>query len=207
MILIKIILVLVFFTPKFILGQSKSLNVTRDYAIQNKLIHYRNSIDSFHFRFSTENQAVEIWTNDYLHFHGIFLNFTKSQNIKPEIYYSQVNSIDTFNAKYIYNLLSKSGIFQIPTQENIHGWQNGLDGEYYIIQYSTPKIYSYKKYWSPDAFKNIKEAVIIDSVYKQIYRVLKIGERWSNFIGLLPIGCYEFGDGLVSCTKHKHKKK
>ena len=203
----KIILPLVILTPFVVFGQPYSIKTSKDIYAQNKIIHYGSNIDSFHFRFTDESQAVDIWTNDYLHFNGKFLNFTKTYNQKTEKYYCQIIPLDTPTARYVYNLFLQFGISQIPTQDSIQGWQTGLDGGYYIFQYSISKNYHFKKYWSPDGFKNIKEAVLIDSISGQLWKDLKFHERWSKFIELLPFGCYEYSDGLSSCNKNDAKKR
>lgn len=202
----KIILVLFFLIPNILQAQLKQVNISKTLDEQKKLIQYGNTLDSFRFRFSTENQAVEIWTSDYLHFFGKFLNFTKTVNGNPDLFYCQISELDTITAKFVYNLFTRNNAFQIPAQDSIPGWESGLDGANYTIQVSSKTGYNSKAYWSPYAYEKIKEAKLLNTVYVQLYNALRFNKRWWDFVGLLPLGCYDSAGWEMTCT-HKPKKK
>ena len=102
------------------------------------------SKDSLHFRFSTETQAIDIWTNDFKTFNGTFMNHTTSEPcddclIKGKSkFYSNKYNLDTAKARMAYDLFDKLSIFDIPTQDSIKGWDQGNDGEEFLIEHSTP---------------------------------------------------------------------
>ena len=163
--------------------------------------------DSFHFRFSEDRWTIDIWTNDYVTFYGRLLKFMNTHNKTPVKYYSQAIKVDTTIARSIYELFLKYSIFQIPNQEDIKGWINGLDGSVMTIVYATPTTYSFKKYWSPNAYPYIKEAVAIDSIHSKLYKVFTDLEMSAPFLCFLPPGLYEVGDLIMSCTLTKPKRK
>ena len=160
--------------------------------------------DTLHFRFSTETQAIDIWTKDYKVFKGTFANHTTSEPCKDCLikgkskYYSRKYDLDSSTAREVYDLFCKLSIFRIPNQDSIKGWTNGFDGEEFIIEYSTPSHYSFKEYWSPDGYKNeIKEAALIDSLANQLKSKLEMNISFHAFIDLLPSGTYHAGSYIL----------
>jgi hypothetical protein len=167
-----------------------------------------------HFRYSTDVQSVDIWTNDHKSFYGLFANFTSGNSYKrekkklPREFYFNVKPIDTGTAKQAYILFQSMNIFQIPSCDSIKGWERGLDGMDYEIEYSTPQSYSFKYYWSPDAEGNLKEAVAMDTLISKMEQLLKMRQTFDYFIYCLPAGVYSGGGiiGISTSTSQKEKK-
>ncbi len=164
--------------------------------------------DKFRFRISTIRQTIEIWTNDYLHFEGRLINYAETTKSAPKKYYRQSTVIDSSLASKIYKLCITKKVFQIPTNDSIAGWVDGMDGGYSEIEYSLNNKYSHKKYWAPENFPNIPEAVIINDVYTEIQTILEIHREWSYFIFMLPEVCFLFDGYTGYCiTKDENKNK
>ncbi len=170
------------------------------------------SSDSLHFRFSTEIQAIDIWTEDYKTFAGTFANVTKSCNPDrsrkkrpaPEKLYCHIVNLDNSKAKQIYSVFTKLSIFAIPTEENIKGWCSGTDGTTYFIEYSNSSKYSFKTYWTPEVCKDkIPEAFTIDSLANQLETILSMRSSFNSFINSLPLGCYHAGGIVINRYKNK----
>lgn len=121
--------------------------------ISNKigLTNLTNSTESMHFRFWTETQVIDIWTNDFIKFNGQLINFTTSIKSKKnnESFYSEIISLNQSKTDSIYKAFDENLIFNIPDQENIPGWKSGVDGSIYFIEYSSKSEYSFKSYWTP----------------------------------------------------------
>ena len=169
-----------------------------------------NSSEKLHFRFSTETQAVEVWTNDFNVFNGTFANYTTTYeaNLKPELFYSDKSHLDTATARKVYNLFHKLSVFSIPTDTKIEGWSAGSDGDEYLIEYSTPREYSFKEYWTPSYYKDkIKEAEAIFTLANQLEKLLKMSKSFSAFIHSLPYGSYHEGGMFVITISNKDSIK
>lgn len=170
--------------------------------------------DALYFRYSTDVQSIDIWTEDFKNFHGTFANFTIGNTYKrdkkklPREFYFDVRPIDTLEAKEIYTLFSSLKVFNIPSQDSISGWKQGCDGMGYNIEYSTPHYYSFKSYWSPNAEGNLKEAVIMDTLINKLEKRLKLHQSFYGFIDCLPAGLYGGGGivGIATSVTHKEKK-
>jgi len=188
----------------------EKMNITENMPHRNKmnvdsigLCDLTRTNDSLHFRFWTETQAVDIWTNDYIHFNGLLANYTTAVN-EPKSkdgssysrwgkFYSSVAPIDTTMAREIYQMFTDNSVFEIPDDKKIKGWGGlRLDGYGYSIEYSTKTTYTYKDYWCPENFKEVREAVVISNMYDSLNQMLHMHETLKSFISWLPRGCYHY---------------
>jgi hypothetical protein len=156
-----------------------------------------------HFRFWTETQVIDIWTNDFINFHGQLINFTSSVEAKkPDTsFYSQIITLKQSKTDSIYKAFDEYLIFKIPDQDKIPGWKSGLDGSIYFIEYSSKNEYSFKSYWTPTSFTEIKEAVVLQSLITYVFRNLALESSWYSFVKTLPKGCYHAGGTSMTCPK------
>ena len=223
----QIIYILTFLSfGQFCIGQEKSFYVptykdgdtTLWFKLQQEkfekagLSDLTKSTDALHFRFSSEIQAVDIWTTDFLTFSGTQTNFTTSYNPnghkrKKEIFFSKANLIDTATAMKVYNLFIEKSIFEIAPQDSIKDWSSGKDGVTYFIEYTTSNIYSFKDYWSPETFKNkITAAKNIYEIAQKLEELLNLEQSFGHFINSLPSGTYR-GGGIEIIMNSKRKRK
>ena len=112
-----------------------------------------SSSDAMHFRLWTEVQAVDIWTNDFITYHGILSNFTSMYREnddwhEKDSFISEQAMLDTGIAKRVYGLFSENHILDMPEQDSIAGWRWGNDGETFVMEYATLSHYSLKEYWN-----------------------------------------------------------
>lgn len=192
----------------------KDGNTSRWYQLhqaENKQIglsDLRQSKENLHFRFSSEIQAIDIWTGEDDSFYGTFANFTKRVNpAEPDKFFSNKINLAPAVARQIYDLFKELEIFSIPTDDKIKGWQQGFDGTTYTVDYSTPETYSCKKYWTPSVYKDkLKEAASIDSLVNKLQALLQMRKSFGAFIDSLPLGCYQTGGITLTC-RQKLKKK
>ncbi|MGN6352688.1 MAG: hypothetical protein ACTHLB_04825 [Parafilimonas sp.] len=218
-----------FIVGQILYGQTKNIQVpvyrekdttlwyiwTKDNIQKIGLQDLTKTTQPFHFRFWTERQAIDIWTTDNKTFEGKFISYTKeydpdkykTDEPKPEKFFSKIDAIDTATARKIYEFAYQQGLFEVPFQDSIKGWSNGTDGDTYLVEYATSTDYSFKDYWTPQIQKGISEAAIIDTVYKYLIVTLNMNNTWSSFINSLPKGCYHAGSLFITCNNVKPKKK
>ena len=61
-------------------------------------------------------------------------------------------------ADKVLKLIDSLKINELPSDKNIKGWQQGLDGITYFIEYKVDKNYSFKNYWTPTSKDSLAEA-------------------------------------------------
>lgn len=171
--------------------------------------------DTLHFRFSSEIQAIDIWTTDFLSFSGTLTNFTTSydpdahnrKKEKADKFFSETKPLDTGTARQVYEIFVEKSIFDIPAQDSIKGWTDGLDGITYFIEQSTNNNYSFKDYWTPAIFKDkVDEARRFYEMTERLEQLLNLRQSFGQFIHSLPYGTYRAG-GLSIITTSKTKRK
>lgn len=180
-----------------------------------KLDHIVNLEDTFYFRFWAYGRIVEIWSIDYKTFNGSMTNYARkfkpylfrkllsliSENYK---YYHREKTrlirntvpLDTSSCRQIYELFKI--VEFIPTCDSIKEWGYGCDGSYFYFETSTPEIFTYKKYWSPDAFDSLPEAKLIQCFIDSLFSIPSIDAAYSQFHQSLPPGPYKEESYLIS---------
>lgn len=213
-----IIITVILFTKQFCFAQEKSVSIPGNAFLWEQwqeqkfkrtgLPNLETSKDSLHFRFSTDNQAIDVWTEDYQTFHGTFADFTTSydpdtskKTSEPAEFFSKKTNMDTGFSRRIYDLFKSLSIFSIPIEDSIPAWIIGAgEGAEYVIEYSTPSAYSVKYYWDPyDYRQSIKQAATIDNLVNQLESMLNMRLALKTFIHSLPEGCYHSGGSKVMC--------
>jgi hypothetical protein len=175
------------------------------YTCDNGLQDLTVSKDSLHFRVSTVSETVDVWTNDYKAFKGTITAFIKcSKSNQPETFKTYSKPIDDSTAKRIYQIVNSNQIFEIPTDKEITGWNQGFDGIEILIEHSTPTLYDFKEYWTPSMFPEIKDAKIIDTVQRQVWTILYKIKFSTN---LLSNGCTYLYNGVPGIPIKPYKKR
>jgi hypothetical protein len=156
------------------------------------------SIDTFYFRIWTNSQAVDIWSIGDNQYSAIVTSFaerydekllTKGINKIAKIY-SKQTPVDTARARDLFNILERLSISSIPSDNNIRGWSNGLDGEEYLIETSMLKRYEFKTYWTPRIFADtLNEAKRIQTFIDYLYADFKLYDFSRRL--KLPAGSYK----------------
>lgn len=198
--------------PKFVQIPSDD-SFWYDYAKKEReamdLTDLLESKNDVHFRFWTGRQLVDVWKGDGNKFEGKLFSYIHREscpNCPHELIYKK-RDLDSVLAGSVYRLFFDNGIFNMPTGKSIAGWGRGDDGVTYIIEYATPKQYSLKTYWSPDAEKDIKEAIILQNVIDKADVLLKMKQYWQEYTHSLPNGSYGInGIGMTCFTKKQYRK-
>lgn len=158
------------------------------------------STDSFHFRFWTDNQAVDIWSTDGTYYDAVVTSFTNSyvpynaekKKKKPSVLYQSQFRFDTSAARKAFEL-TKS-IDTIPTYKFIKNWRQGFDGIMFILESTTASIYSFKTYWTPSVQdSNLTEARMIQKFADDLHSLLDLGQKYRTFFATLKPGTYTNG--------------
>lgn len=166
------------------------------------LKNFEQSINEFNFRFRNHGQVIEI-SKDSSRYSGNITNFiyhTKKANRNEAKILSNKIILSSKQAEEVYNIVEKSKIIDLPTDEKIENWRQGSDGITYIIEHSDKKIYWIKNYWTPTSQDSIPEALIVLDLIKNLSDTLDLQETYSSFKNSLPKkGCYNSGGTANMC--------
>jgi len=164
---------------------------------QINLKNLQTSNDTFHFRFWTDIQAIDIWTVDNKTYFGTVTNYAQRYDNKllrkgtyqiDKVFTNQIN-LDTSKARKLFTLIDTLSIISIPSDEKISGWQQGFDGEEFLIETSTPSYYNFKTYWTPRIFADsLNEAKRIQIFVDFLYKDFKLYDYYQKL--KLPEGSY-----------------
>jgi hypothetical protein len=167
-------------------------------AKQINLKDLQTSTDTFHFRFWTDIQAVDIWTTDHNSYFGMVTNYAQRYDdnlLRKGVYkigkvYSNQVALESSKARRLFNIIGKLSVVSIPADDKITGWRQGFDGEEFLIEISTVKQYDFKTYWTPKIFADtLKEAKQIQTLVDYLYTDLEIYTYYQKL--KLPEGSYQ----------------
>jgi len=162
-----------------------------------KLKDLTKTSEPFHFRFWQDGQAVDLWTTDNKTFQGLSTNYIweykPRHSAKPSKIFTAQYRIDTALSRQAYKLFGKDSISGIPSEEKIKGWNQGLDGTFYLMEISSSNAYAFKSYWTPTAQKDLKEAGRIEGFIENLNKVLHLSVFSQKFQSTLRGGTYSDG--------------
>ncbi len=111
--------------------------------------------------------------------------------------------------KLIHDLIEKSQILKLPTDDSIKGWKQGFDGITYITEFASKSSYDFKTYWTPKAQDStLQEAKLVQSFVDTLFQSCNANSVWKEFQKTIPFECYTYG-GINVCkvvTKKERKK-
>lgn len=169
--------------------------------------------NSKYFRIWTNKQVIEVWQNQTGTISGKLITWTDEYapyNEKPtNRTFVEGYLLTDDTASLVDQLLLSSGILNIPTEDSIKGWQQGLDGVIYFIEYSTKDNYSFKSYWTPKAQDSLQEALQVQTFVDSSFSLVNAQNSWKSFAKTIPYECFINGGPTVICkvlTKKERKK-
>jgi hypothetical protein len=169
------------------------------------------SKDKQHYRVWTNNQVIDLWEND-TGISGTLITWTNEYIREKESHtnrtFVKIKKLTNDTTELVRQYFLSSGILNLPTQDSIKGWQQGLDGITYLTEFSTPNYYAFKTYWTPKVQK-LKEAIQVQQFIDNIFLLLNAQEVWKSFAKEIPYECYFNGGPGVACkvlTKKESKK-
>ena len=161
-----------------------------------------SSPNPVHFRLSiTGGTILDVWQKDNQFFGAvtIWVKDTDEALWSFERIHSQQYKFEPETAAAIGQLVISSGIIELPSEENIPGWQKGIDGEEIVVQYSNSKAYYLKNYWTPSAQKGLPEALLVQKFCNTIFELANMKVVRKSFVDGTPFQCYTTDGSMTTC--------
>jgi len=224
-----ILILLILLTVK-VNGQPKQLDTAKDgfwfkwvkeKAHKMKLTDMVASKDTFHMRLWGPGDVVldciDIYGKPDSDLCATISFYTEEQVTAPEAptyrTFSKTTNLPKSAASKIYELLKADSIIDMASEEKIKGWEQGLDGNEYLVEYSTSHLYACRSYWTPAAQRGLREAKLILDCFDKLYAVPGIRQIALNFDSEIPFESYCAGGMYVKIrlketpTQRKKYKK
>lgn len=172
---------------------------------------------SFHFRLSgTGGEIVDVWQQDSI-WHGCFTKWVRDATeaedttFKYQLVgtrYLKKYQLSSTQAAVAGSLIRSSGICQLPSDEHIKGWIQGLDGREVIIQYSEKADYYLKNYWTPSFQHGLSEALLLQHFEDKLNEIINAKSVREAFFVDVPFPCFTTDGGssvcrIVATTKYQ----
>lgn len=178
---------------------------------QIELDSIQNSKNTRHVRLWTNRQAIDVWENSSGIKFGKVTSWTyeinRSDRESPSRIFYEKTALDSIQVDKIFALIDSTNINNIPHEDSILGWSQGLDGITYIIECVSPTAYHFKTYWTPKAQGSLHEALIVQNVMDRSLEMSSADEIWNDFVFRIPFDCYINGGPLITCKIIPKRKK
>lgn len=156
------------------------------------------SQDDFSFRFRDHGQVVQIIKNNDS-IQGTLVNYIFKLGKKDRTIFTKTIINDSIAIK-AYDLINKSGVLELDSDNKIDGWGQGCDGITYFIEHADKENYWYKTFWTPSAQDSLKEALIVNDFVNSLSELLELEKNYEIFEQNLPHnGCYSSGGMTRIC--------
>lgn len=156
----------------------------------------------FHFRLTiTSGTILDVWQQEN-QFQGSLTLWVKQSDDALgtfERIYSQQYTLSTDQTTSIGRLVKECGIINLPSDEHIKGWQQGLDGEEIVTQYVDNKGYWLREYWTPSAQHGLAEALLVQEFANKAFELANVPLVRKNFTAGIPFNCYTNDGSFTIC--------
>ena len=177
------------------------------------LVPLETTTQKEYFRIWTDKQAIDIWQTQTGTISGAITTWAAEcvpeHERETNRVYVLTKALNTDTAILVRQLYISSGILNLPTEDSIKGWQQGLDGILFFIEYATKDYYSFKSYWTPQAQGSLIEAIKVQNFIDSAFKLANAHAVWELFTKEIPYECYMTGGTSASMkilTKKEKKK-
>ena len=110
-------------------------------------------------------------------------------------------------ADKVLKLIDSLKINELPSDKNIKGWQQGLDGITYFIEYKVDKNYSFKNYWTPTSQDSLAEAQLLLLLISSFESLPDIKNSSKDFQNEIPFDSWIYPGSSTSVLRIKPNTK
>jgi len=208
--IMRILSVIFILTANLTFAQERQLTVDSDTSFwfnwrtelnrELGLVTIDKSIEEFELRFWDGYKVVRLWEaedelrSEVIYFLREYKENKDSYDYEGRLYHSS-QQLNEKTTQAINNLIKDFNILNLPTDNQIEGWKQGLDGVTYIIETSEPNSFSFKNYWTPTSFPELKEARFLQYFVEQINSLEQINKGFEKFMAKQPFKTYYAGIG------------
>lgn len=111
------------------------------------------------------------------------------------------------SAEKLYNFIVNNKLINIPSQNFINEWNTGFDGIEYVYELKIGNNYSFKNYWTPSAYEDLKEAQHIIEFNSELYRLFEFTHFQKLFDKEIPYLSYSYPGSATAVSKAVTRKE
>lgn len=126
---------------------------------------------------------------------------------KKKNVYTKNYPITSSQVLQIRHLIDSLQIESLPSDKNIKGWQQGLDGVEYFTEFKKGGQYTFKNYWTPTAQDSLKEAIQLQGLVSGLSSILDLKNNGKAFQDDIPFDGWTYPGSASAVLRVNPKKK
>jgi hypothetical protein len=176
-----------------------------NYARQFKLGFIENDTNAYSFRFWASGLVIKVVGNKNQHF-GEIIRFVEAYpKKKKKKVFTKHYPITSSQASQVRHLIDSLQIETLPSDKNIKGWEQGLDGIEYFTEFKKNGLYTFKNYWTPTAQDTLKEAILFQSFVSSLSNILDLKNNGKLFQDDIPFASWIYPGSASVALRVKPK--
>jgi hypothetical protein len=170
---------------------------------QFKLGFIENDTDDYSFRFWSFGLVIKVTDKN-----GEIIRFVEtSPSDKRKRIFVKRYPISSTNAFQVGRLIDSLQIETLPSDKNIKGWQQGLDGITYFTEYKKGGQYSFKNYWAPTSQDTLAEAIRFQNFVSALDTILNLRANSNRFQDDIPFDSWTYPGSATSVLRIKARPR
>ena len=162
-----------------------------------------NDTNDYSFRFWSFGLVIKVTDKS-----GEIIRFVEaSPNDKRKRIFVKRYPISSTSALQVRHLIDSLQIERLPSDKNIKGWQQGLDGITYFTEYKKGEQYSFKNYWTPTSQDTLNEAIRFQNFVSGLDRILNLRDNSNHFQDDIPFDSWTYPGSATSVLRIKPRPK
>lgn len=168
-----------------------------------KLGLIENDMIDYSFRFWSLGLVIKI-TGEAGKSTGEIVRFVEVYpNDKSTRAFTKHYPISEQKAFQIRHLVDSLQIESLPSDKDIKGWEQGLDGLTYFTEYKKRGLYTFKKYWTPTSQGALKEAAQFQNFVSGLDEILDLSNNSKVFQDAIPFASWHYPGSSSTALKVK----
>jgi hypothetical protein len=162
-----------------------------------------NDTNDYSFRFWSIGLGIKVTDKS-----GEIIRFVEaSPSDKRKRIFVKRYPISSTNVLQVRRLIDSLQIETLPSDKNIKGWQQGLDGITYFTEYKKGGQYSFKNYWTPTSQDTLIEAIRFQNFVSGLDRILNLRDNSNRFQDDIPFDSWTYPGSATSVLRIKPRPK
>ncbi len=172
-----------------------------DYVKQFQLSLIEQDTADYSFRFWSNGLVVKVSRAGDKAFGDITRFVEEYPATRKKRIFKRQYILSSQNAEKVLSLADSLNINGLPSDKDIKGWQQGLDGIAYFVESKKDNQYSFKHYWTPTSQDSLPEAIRLLNFITGLENIMSDTKGYKSFGKEIPFDSWSYPGSGQAVTR------